>query len=114
MCYSEFDDIIQAIEDMDNDVISFEASRSSLDLLEVLNKVNFKSAVGPGLYDIHSPRIPSVNEFEVVLSTMLEKLPIEQLWINPDCGLKTRGCHETLASLTNMVEAVKNIRAKLL
>lgn len=113
MCYSEFDDIIQAIEDMDNDVISFEASRSNLDLLEVLNKVNFKSEVGPGLYDIHSPRIPSVSEFEDVLSTMLEKLPVDRLWINPDCGLKTRGCHETLASLTNMVAAVKNIRAKL-
>ena len=113
MCYSEFDDIIQAIEDMDNDVISFEASRSNLDLLEVLNKVNFKSEVGPGLYDIHSPRIPSVSEFEDILSTMLEKLPVDRLWINPDCGLKTRGCHETLASLTNMVAAVKNIRAKL-
>lgn len=113
MCYSEFDDIIQAIEDMDNDVISFEASRSNLDLLEVLNKVNFKSEVGPGVYDIHSPRIPSVSEFENVLSTMLEKLPVDQLWINPDCGLKTRGCHESLASLTNMAEAVKNIRAKL-
>lgn len=113
MCYSEFADIIQAIEDMDSDVISFEASRSNLTLLDTLNKVNFKSEIGPGVYDIHSPRIPNVKEFETVIKAMLEKLPIDKLWINPDCGLKTRGVIETLASLENMVAATKNIRAKL-
>lgn len=113
MCYSEFDDIIQAIEDMDSDVISFEASRSNLSLLETLSKVDFKSEVGPGLYDIHSPRVPTIEEFEMVLTVMLEKLPIDKLWVNPDCGLKTRGYSETLASLTNMVQATKNIRTKL-
>lgn len=113
MCYSEFDDIIQAIEDMDSDVISFEASRSNLSLLETLSEVDFKSEVGPGLYDIHSPRVPTIEEFEMVLTVMLEKLPIDKLWVNPDCGLKTRGYSETLASLTNMVQATKNIRTKL-
>lgn len=113
MCYSEFDDIIQAIEDMDSDVISFEASRSDLTLIDTLNRVNFKTEIGPGVYDIHSPRIPSVEELERVLTSMLEKLSASKLWINPDCGLKTRAYPETLASLKNMVEATKNIRAKL-
>ena len=113
MCYSEFDDIIQAIEDMDSDVISFEASRSNLTLLDTLNEVNFKSEMGPGVYDIHSPRIPSVKEFETVLNAMIEKIPVDKLWVNPDCGLKTRGVMETLASLKNMVTATKNIRHKL-
>lgn len=113
MCYSEFDDIIQAIEDMDSDVISFEASRSNLTLLDTLNKVKFKSEVGPGVYDIHSPRIPSVEEFETALKAMIEKIPVDKLWVNPDCGLKTRGVFETQSSLENMVTATKNIRLKL-
>ena len=113
MCYSEFDDIIQAIEDMDSDVISFEASRSNLTLLDTLNKVKFKSEVGPGVYDIHSPRIPSVEEFESALEAMVEKIPVNKLWVNPDCGLKTRGVLETQSSLENMVTATKNIRLKL-
>ena len=109
----EFDDIIQAIEDMDSDVISFEASRSNLTLLDTLNKVKFKSEVGPGVYDIHSPRIPSVEEFESALEAMVEKIPVNKLWVNPDCGLKTRGVLETQSSLENMVTATKNIRLKL-
>ena len=113
MCYSEFDDIIQAIEDMDSDVISFEASRSNLTLLDTLNKVKFKSEVGPGVYDIHSPRIPGVEEFESALEAMVEKIPVDKLWVNPDCGLKTRGVLETQSSLENMVTATKNIRLKL-
>lgn len=113
MCYSEFDDIIQAIEDMDNDVISFEASRSDLTLIDTLNQIDFKTEIGPGVYDIHSPRIPSVVELESVLESMLNKLAADKLWINPDCGLKTRGYPETLASLKNMVQATKNIRFKL-
>lgn len=113
MCYSEFDDIIQAIEDMDNDVISFEASRSDLTLIDTLNQIDFKTEIGPGVYDIHSPRIPSVVELESVLESMLNKLAADKLWINPDCGLKTRGYPETLASLKNMVQTTKNIRFKL-
>ena len=98
---------------MDSDVISFEASRSNLTLLDTLNKVKFKSEVGPGVYDIHSPRIPSVEEFESALEAMVEKIPVNKLWVNPDCGLKTRGVLETQSSLENMVTATKNIRLKL-
>lgn len=113
MCYSEFEDIIKEIDAMDADVITFEASRSKLTILDSLLANNFKTEVGPGVYDIHSPRVPSVEEIEEALRLMLTKIPVEHLWVNPDCGLKTRGEKETLASLKNMVEAAKNIRAKL-
>lgn len=89
MCYSEFTDIIPAIDDMDADVISFEASRSDLLILDSLKKNNFKTEVGPGVYDIHSPRIPSKEEIKVVLEKILKKVAPEKLWVNPDCGLKT-------------------------
>lgn len=113
MCYSEFEDIIKEIDAMDADVITFEASRSKLTILDSLLANNFKTEVGPGVYDIHSPRVPSVEEIEETLRLMLTKIPVEHLWVNPDCGLKTRGEKETVASLKNMVEAAKNIRAKL-
>lgn len=113
MCYSEFEDIIKEIDAMDADVITFEASRSKLTILDSLLANNFKTEVGPGVYDIHSPRVPSVEEIEEALRLMLTKIPVEHLWVNPDCGLKTRGERETVASLKNMVEAAKNIRAKL-
>ena len=113
MCYSEFEDIIKEIDAMDADVITFEASRSKLTILDSLLANNFKTEVGPGVYDIHSPRVPSVEEIEEALRLMLTKIPVEHLWVNPDCGLKTRGEKETLASLKNMVEAAKNIRAEL-
>ena len=113
MCYSEFEDIIKEIDAMDADVITFEASRSKLTILDSLLANNFKTEVGPGVYDIHSPRVPSVEEIEETLRLMLTKIPVKHLWINPDCGLKTRGEKETVASLKNMVEAAKNIRAKL-
>ena len=110
MCYSEFKDIIKAIDDMDADVITFEASRSDLQLLDTLKENDFKTEVGPGVYDIHSPRVPSVEEIENALRKMLSKLDKQKLWVNPDCGLKTRGTEETVKSLENMVKAAKNIR----
>lgn len=110
MCYSEFTDIIPAIDDMDADVITFEASRSDLLILDSLKENHFKTEVGPGVYDIHSPRVPSVEEIETALRKMLEKIEPQKLWVNPDCGLKTRGETETTASLRNLVAAAKEIR----
>lgn len=110
MCYSEFTDIIPAIDDMDADVISFEASRSDLLILDSLKKNNFKTEVGPGVYDIHSPRIPSKEEIKVVLEKILKKVAPEKLWVNPDCGLKTRQDMEVKPSLKNLVDAAKELR----
>ena len=110
MCYSEFTDIIPAIDDMDADVITFEASRSDLLILDSLKENHFKTEVGPGVYDIHSPRVPSVEEIKTALNKMLDKIEIEKLWVNPDCGLKTRGNEETTASLKNLVAAEKELR----
>ncbi|MCD8201192.1 MAG: 5-methyltetrahydropteroyltriglutamate--homocysteine S-methyltransferase [Clostridia bacterium] len=112
MCYSEFTDIIKAIDDMDADVITFEASRSDLLILDSLKENNFKTEVGPGVYDIHSPRVPSKEEIVTALEKMVEKLPKEKLWVNPDCGLKTRERAETEASLANMTKAALELRAK--
>ena len=110
MCYSEFTDIIPAIDDMDADVITFEASRSDLVILDSLRENNFETEVGPGVYDIHSPRVPSVEEIVAVLKKMLTKIDREKLWVNPDGGLKTRGVTETQASLKHMVEAARILR----
>ncbi len=110
MCYSEFTDIIPAIDAMDADVITFEASRSDLQILDSLKENNFKTEVGPGVYDIHSPRVPSVDEIVTALTKMRDRLEDKKLWVNPDCGLKTRGDVETKASLINLVEAAKIIR----
>ena len=110
MCYSEFTDIIKAIDNMDADVISFEASRSDLLILGSLRENHFRTEVGPGVYDIHSPRVPSVEEIKEALGKMLKKIEKEKLWVNPDCGLKTRGREETLASLKNLVQAAKELR----
>ena len=110
MCYSEFTDIIPAIDDMDADVITFEASRSDLQILDALKEHHFETEVGPGVYDIHSPRVPSVEEIVAALRIMLTKIDKEKLWINPDCGLKTRDIPETEESLKNLVEAARVIR----
>jgi len=110
MCYSEFADIIKDIDDMDADVITFEASRSDLTILDVLKENNFRTEVGPGVYDIHSPRVPSKEEIKTAISKMKERIPAEKLWINPDCGLKTRGNAETVPSLINLVNAAKEAR----
>lgn len=113
MCYSEFTDIIPAIDAMDADVISFEASRSNLEILDALKKQHFETEVGPGVYDIHSPRIPSVEEVKKTINRILNKIDARKVWINPDCGLKTRGVKETKASLINVVQATKEIRQQL-
>ncbi len=113
MCYSEFGDIIHDIDDMDADVISFEASRSNLELLGYLKDCGFETAVGPGVYDIHSPRIPSEEEITLKLRKMLSVISSSKLWVNPDCGLKTRGNKETWPSLTNLVNAAKEVRKEL-
>jgi len=110
MCYSEFNDIIKTIEDMDADVITIETARSGNELLKIFKEVGYKQEVGPGVYDIHSPRVPSVEEIKNQIKLLLEVLPKEQLWINPDCGLKTRKLEETKRALINMVEAVRQIR----
>lgn len=112
MCYSEFDDIIKDIDNMDADVITFEASRSKLTILDAIKESNFETEVGPGVYDIHSPRVPSVDEIVQALEKMLAKIDKDKLWVNPDCGLKTRGITETRASLANLVEAAVKIREK--
>jgi 5-methyltetrahydropteroyltriglutamate--homocysteine methyltransferase len=99
MCYSEFNDIIKTIEAMDADVISIETARSGNRLLRIFKEVNYKQEIGPGIYDIHSPRIPSVEEMVNQIKALIEVLPKEQLWINPDCGLKTRKWPEVKESL---------------
>ncbi|MBR6968838.1 MAG: 5-methyltetrahydropteroyltriglutamate--homocysteine S-methyltransferase [Ruminococcus sp.] len=110
MCYSEFADIIRDIDAMDADVITFEASRSDLTILDVLKENNFRTEVGPGVYDIHSPRVPSREEIKTALSRMLGRIEKNKLWVNPDCGLKTRGIEETVPSLKNLVGAAKEVR----
>ncbi len=113
MCYSEFEDIIPEIDAMDADVITFEASRSKLAILDALEANHFETETGPGVYDIHSPRVPDIAEIETAIKAMLEHIPQRKLWINPDCGLKTRGMPETIASLNHLVEATRHIRASL-
>lgn len=113
MCYSEFEDIVKAIDDMDADVITFEASRSKFTIIDALVNNNFETEVGPGVYDIHSARVPSVEEIVDLFKIILSKIDKEKLWINPDCGLKTRGIEETKASLINLVKAAKQIRETL-
>lgn len=113
MCYSEFNDIIREIDDMDADAITFEASRSDLKILSALKEAEFRTEVGPGVYDIHSARVPAKEEIEAALKKMLEKVPLEKLWVNPDCGLKTRGEAETKASLKNLVLAAEEIRKEV-
>ncbi|WP_283624866.1 5-methyltetrahydropteroyltriglutamate--homocysteine S-methyltransferase [Clostridium butyricum] len=110
MCYSEFEEIVKEIDSMDADVISFEASRSKLTIIDSLNESNFETEVGPGIYDIHSPRVPSVEELVAIIKKMLIKISKDKLWINPDCGLKTRGVLETKASLKNLVQATNIVR----
>lgn len=110
MCYSEFNDIIADIDAMDADVISFEASRADLTILDALAEAHFRTAVGPGVYDIHSPRVPSEEEILGQLRKILGKVAPGKLWVNPDCGLKTRGWAETLPSLEHMVMAAQALR----
>ncbi|MFE2125590.1 5-methyltetrahydropteroyltriglutamate--homocysteine S-methyltransferase [Streptomyces amritsarensis] len=112
MCYAEFGDIIGAIGDLDADVISLEAARSHMQVAGELSGAGYPREVGPGVWDIHSPRIPSVEEAAALLRKGLGAIPAERLWVNPDCGLKTRAWPETLASLENLVEAARRVRAE--
>ena len=113
MCYSEFNDIIRDIDAMDADVISFEASRGDLVVLDAIHDAHFETEAGPGVYDIHSPRVPGKAELVERIHEILRKMPAQKLWINPDCGLKTRGDAETWPSLENLVAAAKEVRAEL-
>ena len=111
MCYSAFNDIIDSIAAMDADVVSIEASRSKMELLEAFDRFDYPNEIGPGVYDIHSPRVPSVEEVESLIAKALDVLDAEQLWVNPDCGLKTRRWSEVKPALANMVQAARNQRA---
>ena len=111
LCYSEFGEVIGAIADLDADVTSIEAARSHMEVLDDLNSVGFANSVGPGVYDIHSPRVPSTEEMAESLRAALRAVPAERLWVNPDCGLKTRNTDEVTASLQNMVAAAQEVRA---
>ncbi|MBH9971886.1 5-methyltetrahydropteroyltriglutamate--homocysteine S-methyltransferase [Bifidobacterium sp. W8109] len=113
MCYSEFNDIIKDIDAMDADVISFEASRSDLTVLDAIQEARFETEAGPGVYDIHSPRVPSTEEIVDRIHAILKKLDAAKVWINPDCGLKTRNDKETWPSLEHMVAAAHQVRAEL-
>lgn len=110
MCYSEFNDIIQNIADMDADVITIECSRSQMELLDVFADFKYPNEIGPGVYDIHSPRVPSRNEMVKLLEKASAVIPVDQLWVNPDCGLKTRHWEETKKALIEMVAAAKEMR----
>jgi 5-methyltetrahydropteroyltriglutamate--homocysteine methyltransferase len=110
MCYSEFNDIIDAIGTMDADVISIETSRSKMELLDAFKTYKYPNEIGPGVYDIHSPRVPSVADMTELMTLARGRLSDRQLWINPDCGLKTRNWDEVRPALINMVETAKQVR----
>ncbi|PKA99083.1 methionine synthase (B12-independent) [Flavobacteriaceae bacterium MAR_2009_75] len=114
MCYSEFNDILQKIAEMDADVITIETSRSKMELLQAFVDFKYPNEIGPGVYDIHSPRVPSESEMEKLLLRASELIPIENLWVNPDCGLKTRDWPETKAALVNLVGSAKKMRERIL
>ena len=113
MCYSEFNDILPAIAALDADVITIETSRSDMELLTAFGDFKYPNDIGPGVYDIHSPRVPTAEEIEHLLRKALQVVPKERLWVNPDCGLKTRGWPETIAALKVMVDVTKKLRAEL-
>ncbi len=113
MCYSEFNDILPAIAGLDADVITIETSRSDMELLSAFGDFKYPNDIGPGVYDIHSPRVPKAEEIERLLRKALNVVPKERLWVNPDCGLKTRGWPETIAQLEVMMEVTKKLRAEL-
>ncbi|MCY1437349.1 5-methyltetrahydropteroyltriglutamate--homocysteine methyltransferase [compost metagenome] len=110
MCYSEFNDVIESIAAMDADVITIETSRSDMELLDAFEAFAYPNEIGPGVYDIHSPRVPGAEEMVKLLRKAARRVPVERLWVNPDCGLKTRGWPETEAALVNMVAAARQLR----
>ena len=110
MCYAEFNDILPAIAALDADVISIETSRSDMELLQAFGSFHYPNAIGPGVWDIHSPRVPDQADMERLLRKALAVIPAERLWVNPDCGLKTRAWAETEAALRNLGGAAKAVR----
>ncbi len=114
MCYSEFNDIIASIADMDADVITIETSRSDMELLDAFDHFNYPNEIGPGVYDIHSPNIPTQDHMVALMRKAAERIPGERLWVNPDCGLKTRQWDEVIPALSNMVAAAKQLRVEAL
>ena len=114
MCYSEFNDIIEHIAAMDADVIAIETSRSQIELLEAFAQCEYPNEISPGVYDIHSPRVPGTGEMISLLAKAANLLSVQNIWVNPDCGLKTRKWPETKAVLQNMVAAVKQARKQIL
>ncbi len=113
MCYSEFNDIIESVAALDADVITIETSRSEMELLNAFVDFKYPNEIGPGVYDIHSPRVPSMEEMELLLTKASKLLPVEHLWVNPDCGLKTRDWPETKTALIHLVHTAKKLRASL-
>ena len=114
MCYCEFNDIMDSIAALDADVITIETSRSDMELLESFEEFEYPNEIGPGVYDIHSPNVPDVDWMEALLRKAAKRIPVERLWVNPDCGLKTRGWTETRLALANMVQAAQKLRAESL
>jgi 5-methyltetrahydropteroyltriglutamate--homocysteine methyltransferase len=112
MCYAEFNDILPAIAALDADVITIETSRSSMELLTGFGAFAYPNEIGPGVYDIHSPRVPATSDMVRLLRKAAAVVPADQLWVNPDCGLKTRAWPETEAALRNMVAAARLLRAE--
>jgi len=110
MCYSEFNDIIEAIAHMDADVITIETSRSNMELLDVFDRFAYPNEIGPGVYDIHSPNVPDPDQVVKLMSQAARRIPGERLWVNPDCGLKTRQWAEVSPALKNMVAAARTLR----
>jgi 5-methyltetrahydropteroyltriglutamate--homocysteine methyltransferase len=113
MCYSEFNDIMDSIAGMDADVITIETSRSNMELLDAFDRFEYPNEIGPGVYDIHSPNVPSEQQIFELMSKAAKKIPAERLWVNPDCGLKTRSWDEVVPALRNMVSAAKRLRAEM-
>ncbi len=112
MCYSEFNDIIGSIAALDADVITIETSRSNMELLDAFVDFNYPNEIGPGVYDIHSPRVPTIAEMENLMRKAEALIPAGNLWVNPDCGLKTRGWPEVRTALANMVSCAKALRER--
>ena len=112
MCYSEFNDIIKSIAEMDADVITIETSRSDMELLDVFDEFHYPNEIGPGVYDIHSPNIPSVESMVELMQKATQRIPAQRLWVNPDCGLKTRDWNEVKPALVNMVTASKQLSSQ--
>src|SRR5690606_33307518 len=111
MCYSEFNDIMEAIARMDADVITIETSRSAMELLDAFDQYHYPNEIGPGVYDIHSPNVPSVDAIADLMKKAAQRIPFHRLWVNPDCGLKTRNWEEVRPALKNMVAASRHLAA---